>query len=410
MRLLKLGVYPDAYLRFFHARRPALATQPYAIQHAALMNDCFGSSGFWTTALTQFGYETCEIVINVEAMQKRWALEQGASYRRHDWMFEIAAAQVKAFRPDVLIIADYSTVTAAFLRRLRRESPGLRLVLMWCGAPYNDASVFRESDIVLSCVPELVAHFREGGQRCDHLNHAFEPRILEKIDTTAEANVGLAFVGSIHKQARFHQEREQILLGLIERTDLRLWSDIKPPAPRHRRSVAARQKIYESLRVARRIGLRSSLLTSLPVVGKVARWQPPPVSPPPVDERLVARACEPLFGLAMFQQLRRSKVVLNTHIDISSNSASNLRLFEATGVGACLLTDWKENMTELFEPAAEAVTYRSVEECIEQAQYLLAHEDERRKIAAAGQRRTLSEHTYAQRAEQLDQLIRAALR
>lgn len=410
MRLLKIGVYADAYLRFYHARHPALVTQPFAIQHAALMNDCFGSSDFWTTALAQLGYETNEIVINVEAMQKRWALEQEVSYRESDWMFEITTAQVKAFRPEVLIVADYSTVTAAFIRHLRHECPTIRLVLIWCGAPYNDASVFREADIVLSCVPELVAHFIKNGHRCYHLNHAFEPRVLEKIDATTEANTDFAFLGSVRKSAHFHHEREKILLGLIEATDIRIWSDLKRPSSRHRRNIAARQKIYDGLRAARRIGVPSSLLNSLPVIGKAARWESRPESSPPVDERLAQRASAPLFGLEMFQQLQQCKVVLNTHIDISSNSASNLRLFEATGVGACLLTDWKENMAELFEPDLEAVTYESVEECVEKAQYLLAHEDERRKIASAGQRRTLREHTYAARAEQLDQLIRAALR
>ncbi len=410
MRLLKIGVYADAYLRFYHARHPALATQPFEIQHAALMNDCFGSSDFWTTALTQLGYETCEIVANVEAMQKRWALEQKVSYRESDWMFEITTAQVKAFRPDVVIVADYSTVTAAFIRRLRLECPSIRLALIWCGAPYSEASVFREADIVLSCVPELVTHFLESGHRCHHLNHAFEPRVLEKIDATTEANTDFAFLGSINKAAHFHHEREKILLGLIEATAIRIWSNLKPPSLRHHRSIAARQKIYDGLRAARRIGVPSPLLTSLPVVGKAARWESRPESPPSVDDRLAQSARPPLFGLEMFQQLRQSKVVLNTHIDISSNSASNLRLFEATGMGACLLTDWKENMSELLEPDVEAITYRSIEECVEKAQYLLAHEDERRKVAAAGQRRTLREHTYAQRAEQLDRLIRAALR
>lgn len=409
MRLLKIGVYADAYLRFFHARHPALATQPFAIQHAALMNDCFGSSDFWTTALTHFGYETCEIVANVEAMQKRWALEQNVNYRESEWMFEITLAQVESFRPDVVIVADYSTVTAAFIRKLRLECPSIRLVLVWCGAPYNDASIFREADIVLSCVPELVIHFLESGHRCHHLNHAFEPRVLEKLDATIGANTDFAFLGSIHKSAHFHHEREKILLGLIEAIDIRIWSDLKRPSLRHRRSIAARQNIYDGLRAARRIGVPSSLLNSLPVFGKAARWESRPESPLFVDERLTRKALAPLFGLEMFQQLRRSKVVLNTHIDISSNSASNLRLFEATGVGACLLTDWKENMAELFEPEVEAVTYRSVEECVEKAQYLLAHEDERRKIASAGQRRTMSEHTYAHRAGQLDQLIRSAL-
>ena len=44
-----------------------------------------------------------------------------------------------------------------------------------------------------------------------------------------------------------------------------------------------------------------------------------------------------------------------------------MRLFEATGSGACLVTDWKENLGELFEPDVEVVTYRSVAECVKKS-------------------------------------------
>jgi spore maturation protein CgeB len=111
----------------------------------------------------------------------------------------------------------------------------------------------------------------------------------------------------------------------------------------------------------------------------------------------------------MYQQLRDSKISLNTHIDVSPRSASNMRLFEATGVGSCLLTDWRENIAKLFEPDVEVATYRSAAECIEKVDYLLQHEDERQAIARAGQRRTLREHTYTQWAAKIDALIRDAL-
>ena len=39
MRLLKIGVYYPAYLEQFYAHRPGLAAQPYAAQHAALIDD-----------------------------------------------------------------------------------------------------------------------------------------------------------------------------------------------------------------------------------------------------------------------------------------------------------------------------------------------------------------------------------
>jgi spore maturation protein CgeB len=408
MRLLKIGVYHPTYLQQFYARHSHLATQTYAFQHAALMDDCFGSADFWTQAIRQFGHETCDLIANAEPMQKRWAVENGAAYHESNWMFDITAAQVKAFRPDALIVADYSTVTAAFINRLRDECSSIRLVFVWCGAPYGDAAIFSACDVVLSCVPELVEHFRANGHRCEHLNHAFEPRVLEKIDTAATATADFTFLGSIVKAARFHQEREKILLQLVEQTDLQIWSEIKPISRSHRRRRRARQKAYDIVGIARRVGIPQTLLSTLPVIRRVSRWNARPDLSSYVDERVARRTRPPLFGLAMFQQLHDSKVALNTHIDISTNNASNLRLFEATGVGACMLTDWKSNLRELFEPDAEVVTYRSVEECVEKVRYLLTHENERRSIAAAGQRRTLRDHTYAQRARQIDQIIRVA--
>ena len=108
----------------------------------------------------------------------------------------------------------------------------------------------------------------------------------------------------------------------------------------------------------------------------------------------------------MFQQLHNSRVSLNTHIDISSCYASNMRLYEATGVGSCLLTDWKDNLPELFEPDTEVVTYRSAEECVEKVRYLLEHERERSAIAEAGQRRVMREHTFDHRAADIHEFIR----
>ena len=45
----------------------------------------------------------------------------------------------------------------------------------------------------------------------------------------------------------------------------------------------------------------------------------------------------------MYQLIFDSKVVLNNHIDISQDQMANIRLFESTGLGSCLLTDYKNN-------------------------------------------------------------------
>lgn len=406
MRLLKLGIYHPTYLRDFYAERPGLETQTYSTQHKTLIDDCFGSSDFWTRALNNLDYQTTDIIANAEPLQKRWARENDLSFDESRWLFEIAAAQIKKFRPRVLLVADYSTFTADFLKNIKRECPFIRLVLGWCGAPYNDASVFGEWDIVLSCIPELVADFRSKGHRCFHVNHAFEPRILDKLDPAQPPSVDFAFVGSILKQSRFHIERERILSELVRHTDLQIWSEIKRPSFKQQQKAFVRRKASEAVAAANNAGVPQNLISALPLVRRVAQWKPTPIAEQDIDGRIARRTRPPVFGIKMFQLLRDSRVVLNTHIDVSPLSASNMRLFEATGAGACLLTDWKENLARLFEPDKEVLTYSSAAECVEKIRYILAREDERRAIADAGQRRTLREHNFDNRAARIDEIIR----
>ncbi|HLM01757.1 MAG TPA: glycosyltransferase, partial [Pyrinomonadaceae bacterium] len=395
-----------AYLRDFYAERAELETQAYSTQHKILIDDCFGSSDFWTQALNKLDYQTADIVANAEPLQKRWARENDLSFDDKNWLFEIAAAQIKKFSPDVLLVADYSTFNADFLRNIKRECPSLRLVLGWCGAPYNDSSVFGEWDVVLSCIPELVDDFRSKGHRCFHVNHAFAPRILDKLDSASPPTVDFAFVGSILKQSRFHIERERILSELVRHTELQIWSEIKRATSKQQRNDFVRRKASEAVAAANNAGVPRNLINALPLVRRVARWKPSAIAEQEIDARIARRTRPPVFGVKMFQLLRDSRVVLNTHIDVSPLSASNMRLFEATGAGTCLLTDWKENLAQLFEPDKEVLTYRSAAECIEKIRYVLAREDERRAIAAAGQRRTLREHNFDDRAARIDEIIK----
>jgi spore maturation protein CgeB len=82
-----------------------------------------------------------------------------------------------------------------------------------------------------------------------------------------------------------------------------------------------------------------------------------------------------------------------------------MTLYEATGVGALLVIDQREDLHRLFAPGKEVVAYRSPGECAELIGYYLTHEEERRAIALAGQQRTLSEHTYYHRMQELVDIL-----
>ena len=67
-----------------------------------------------------------------------------------------------------------------------------------------------------------------------------------------------------------------------------------------------------------------------------------------------------------------------------------MRLFEATGVGSCLLTDSKANMADLFVAGQEVVVFDSAEDCMVPSSdgSWTTHVNAER-IAAAGQQRTM---------------------
>jgi spore maturation protein CgeB len=112
-----------------------------------------------------------------------------------------------------------------------------------------------------------------------------------------------------------------------------------------------------------------------------------------------------VWGMDMYRALARSRITLNRHINVAENNANNMRLYEATGVGSMLLTDRKDNLGELFQVGHEVITYSNKEEAAELVRHYLDHPDETRQIAAAGQARTLHEHTYSRRMGELVHIL-----
>src|SRR5690606_38961943 len=65
-----------------------------------------------------------------------------------------------------------------------------------------------------------------------------------------------------------------------------------------------------------------------------------------------------VWGRDMFQAFSASRITINRHIDVAESHANNMRLFEATGCIALLITDYKDNLNDLFEIGKEVVAYR----------------------------------------------------
>lgn len=100
----------------------------------------------------------------------------------------------------------------------------------------------------------------------------------------------------------------------------------------------------------------------------------------------------------------QSKIVVNVS---HTNRIIPMRFFEAPAAGALLLTqDSHDNgQDELLRPGEEYVSFTSVDDALNKVDYYLAHEEERARIARAGQAAVLARHTYAQRTAELLRVV-----
>jgi spore maturation protein CgeB len=111
----------------------------------------------------------------------------------------------------------------------------------------------------------------------------------------------------------------------------------------------------------------------------------------------------------MYRVLARSRIVVNRHIEAAQGFANNMRLYEATGMGAALLTEDAPNLGGLFEPGSEVVAYRGEDELLVSIEELSADDGRRGAIARSGHTRTLREHTYERRIGELAAMLEPRL-
>jgi spore maturation protein CgeB len=84
----------------------------------------------------------------------------------------------------------------------------------------------------------------------------------------------------------------------------------------------------------------------------------------------------------------------------------NQRVFDVPACRGVVVTDWTRQLEQVMEPGKEVLAYRNGDDISELVNQALRDEDFRRKIAEAGYRRVLGEHTYCHRLEQMIKVMK----
>ena len=108
------------------------------------------------------------------------------------------------------------------------------------------------------------------------------------------------------------------------------------------------------------------------------------------------------FGDQRFDIYGHSKIVVDINWDVMPAEGLSNRPFEVTGSGACFFVDLvRADIKRCYEEGKEFVSFKDEKDLSEKAQYYLSHDTERENIAVAGYRKTLAQHTYLNRVQQL---------
>jgi spore maturation protein CgeB len=95
-----------------------------------------------------------------------------------------------------------------------------------------------------------------------------------------------------------------------------------------------------------------------------------------------------------------SKIILNITRGpfYAAETGMNLRIFEAMAAGCFMLTDYCDEVAELFEPGEEIETFKGAEELQDKVAYYLQNEQARLAIARRGHEKFLKQFTWPTRA------------
>lgn len=406
-------------LASLYVRDPALSDASYDAQLQTFFDNSLVYSDSFSDAMRALGNDAVELISNAENIQKTWAGEHGVPYGADDWIREILYAQIEAIRPDVVFVQGLSSDPQNFqpTRAFRERFPFVRLVVGHSGfvSPLEELDGL---DVVIGSMPFLRDYYAASGVPAHMVYHSFDPRSFGRIGGAPTWRPGfspqdrphaLTFTGTSGVgHGPTHATRYWELVQLMLDQPLACWLDDRASAAAQAIQPAQMANLVEGLQSsATQHGGALAVQALRDTLAEALGGDQPFL---PLASLFPDRCHAPVYGVDMLGLLGQSRVTVNRHTDAMGTSFGNMRAFEATGMGACLVSDAGANVSELFERDSEIVTYASADEAVEKLSYLREHDAARATIARAGQARTLREHTSTHRSHAFHEIISNALR
>jgi spore maturation protein CgeB len=367
MKFLIFDVYYSDFLRDFYREHPENLALDFQQNRQNIFHEFFGTSDYYSEGLIKLGQQAEDIIVNDEILQEKWVKEHkikisyffdrlkkikflGKFFCRFDKSFNISSTyqiifeQVKFYHPDIFYSHDLTFFSPRFLKKIKKQ---VKFVVGQIASKLPDDKYLKAHDLILSSLPNIVEYVKTLGVAGEYFKLAFSPEVLQYVSDSPQ-KYDIVHIGGY---GQVHKKRKELLEYAAKLIKIDFW-------------------------------------------GYGAEYLNP-------QGEIIKNYHGQMWGLERFQLFHNSKMIITNHEEIAGGYANNMTLYEATGSGAMLLVDAQKNLGEIFQVGTEVVAYKDAEDLVQKLKYYSTHEDERKKIAAAGQARTLREHTYDARMQEL---------
>jgi hypothetical protein len=277
-------------------------------------------------------------------LQSFWARENGLPTGAG--LEQILLAQIEAHRTEIFYNLDPMRYGRDFLRRL----PGcVKHSVAWRAAPSGDVDL-GGYDVIVCNFPQILRGYEAKGWRAGYLSPGYDP-VTDRFCANEVRPIDIVFVGGYSR----HHRRRALVLEAVAR-------------------LAGRYRVAFHLDCSRLTRLAESPLGLLPPL--VGHRRP-----------LVIRevAAPPVFGLQLYEELGRARVVLNGAVDMAGSGRGNMRCFEAMGCGALMVSDSGDYPEGMLD-GRTMFTYSDADDAVRVIEAALSSPDGGREVARLGAR------------------------
>jgi hypothetical protein len=405
MKVVLLITPYSKYIDRIYFNNPHLKFAKSIDQTAFISNDGFAWCGVWDEPFRSKGYEVETIYTNAAFLQYSWARENNLD--KKIGLEDILKKRIEFANPDLIFTDNIYKFNDEWISEIKKSCFSIKYIIGFICSPAYDIAQLKHYDIIFTCLRSIEKEMIEAGINANFMSLAFDESILNRVDNSSPPEMAVCFYGGFLRGAKYHGFREKIVTNILNRgIHIDLYSDVRDLNERKFiLGLKVRKLVYFLITLLEKVKVLKALLIKSPIYNRITQWEG--INTRRFDQKLIASLRPSLYGLDLFKTILKYQLVFNAHGDIAGIEAANMRMFEVTGMGRCLLTDWKPNIEIYFKDGVEILTYKTEEECISKLKWVIEHPHEAAIIAKAGQERTLKYHTYKIRVEEIFKTIEA---